>query len=333
MSGVLFPRGRLVEQLLPARATAEQWQTARRMGLGGTDAAAIAGVNPFVTPLDVYLAKTGQAAPLVPNEPMKWGTLLEDLLAREWARQHGRTVRRVGLIRDAAHPHRIASLDRIVLQPGTLRAQSIWEGKTTAARNDRDWATGLWGEFGRLPANYLCQVTWYLGITGLELAHVACLLGGQRLVEVTVPFDPDLYQALAQDADAFWARHITACQPPEPTVQDLPRLAQLYPELVEDPVELDQAAQDAVALYAAGKAQAKALEDEQKAHELVIKTALKTHQIGMANGTPVVTWREQPRRDLDRRALKADQPDTYAKYETTSTIRVLRLTGQREDNT
>lgn len=327
MAAVKFPRGGLVEQVLPAAATREQWQQVRQSGCGGTDAAAIAGVNPWSTPLDVYLAKTGQAAPREPTEEMRWGTLLESLVAGDWAGRHGRKLQRVGLLRDALRPHRMGSLDRVVLEPGTRTAAAVWEGKTTSARNDSEWTAGVWGDFGRLPAMYLCQVQWYLGITGLDLAHVACLLGGQRLTEVTVPFDPVLFDALAADVDAFWERHIEGHQPPDPTVADLPRLAELYPQLVDDPVELDPPTLHAVEDYATGKSAIKRLETELADDELAIKTALGEHTTGTRDGTPIVTWRTQSRRDLDRKALRADQPEIYAKYETTGTVRVLRLTG------
>ena len=41
--------------------------------LGSHDNPAIAGVHPFKSPLQVYLEKTGQAAPVPVNENMEWG--------------------------------------------------------------------------------------------------------------------------------------------------------------------------------------------------------------------------------------------------------------------
>lgn len=330
---IAFPRGGLVEQILTARATREQWAAVRRSGLGGTDVAAIAGVNPWRTPLDVYLDKTGQQATDQRDIPeaAQWGTDLEALIASKWAKTHGRVIRRVGLMRDAAHPHRLASVDRVVLAPASRTATALYEGKTTGLRRETDWTAGIWGDFGRLPAEYLCQVQWYLGITGLDLCHVACLIGGQRLVEVSVPFDPALFDALAADADAFWARHIQACQPPEPTIADLPRLAQLYPRTVDDPVELDDDAYEAVRRYAEAKTRIRHVESEAANHELTIKTALGEHTTGTTDGNTVVTWRPQASRRVDSKALRANEPDIYAKYETTTTVRVLRVPTRNGD--
>jgi len=37
----------------------EQWLELRRQGIGGSDAAAILGMNPWKSPMDVWLEKTG----------------------------------------------------------------------------------------------------------------------------------------------------------------------------------------------------------------------------------------------------------------------------------
>lgn len=44
----------------------EEWLSARRNGIGGSDASAIAGLNKWKSPIAVYLEKTGQA----PEESM-----------------------------------------------------------------------------------------------------------------------------------------------------------------------------------------------------------------------------------------------------------------------
>lgn len=41
--------------------TEDQWLEARRAGIGGSDAAAIAGLSKWKTPMSVYLDKLGQA--------------------------------------------------------------------------------------------------------------------------------------------------------------------------------------------------------------------------------------------------------------------------------
>ena len=38
----------------------DEWLDARRNGIGGSDVAAVLGANPWRTPLEVWLSKTGQ---------------------------------------------------------------------------------------------------------------------------------------------------------------------------------------------------------------------------------------------------------------------------------
>jgi len=83
--------------------TAEQLDE-RRHGIGGSDAGAILGVNPYRTPLQVWLEKTGKAEPddLSDNEAVTWGNVLEDTIAREYSRRTGHRVQR----RNATLTHR-----------------------------------------------------------------------------------------------------------------------------------------------------------------------------------------------------------------------------------
>ena len=53
------------------------WLNERRKGIGGSDVAAIIGLSPWTTPLDIYEQKLGIALPSEETEAMYWGTALE----------------------------------------------------------------------------------------------------------------------------------------------------------------------------------------------------------------------------------------------------------------
>ncbi len=73
--------------------TAEQHEN-RATGIGGSDAAAVCGLNPYKSPVDVYLEKVGAAAPVDETERMFWGNKLEDVVADVYSDRTGRKVRR-----------------------------------------------------------------------------------------------------------------------------------------------------------------------------------------------------------------------------------------------
>ena len=63
----------------------EEWLNERRTGIGGSDAAAVMGLNPWKSPLDVYLDKTGQLMESPDNPALYWGRVLEEVVAREYS--------------------------------------------------------------------------------------------------------------------------------------------------------------------------------------------------------------------------------------------------------
>jgi putative phage-type endonuclease len=73
--------------------TRDEWLAARRTGIGGSDIAAILGLSPWRTPLDVYRDKV-DGAEQPETEAMRWGRLLEDVIAREYAVRAGVRIQR-----------------------------------------------------------------------------------------------------------------------------------------------------------------------------------------------------------------------------------------------
>src|SRR5690349_22686234 len=73
-----------------------QWLSARRSGVGGSDAAAALGLSKFKTPYQLWLEKTRLLEPddLDAVERVHFGRIMEDIIAREYARRNGVKVRR-----------------------------------------------------------------------------------------------------------------------------------------------------------------------------------------------------------------------------------------------
>jgi putative phage-type endonuclease len=183
----------------------------RRSGIGGSDAAAVAGQSPWSTPMDVYLEKTGQSAPLVETDRMYWGTTLEDVVAKEWSKRTGLRVRRQRLtMRDASASWRMAHIDRAVISTDGLRHGL--ECKTA----DRMMA----GEFGeqesdQVPVHYLLQCQHYLGVTGWDIWHLAVLIGGNVFRKYVIPRNDELIADLFTIEEDFWLNHVVPRIPPE----------------------------------------------------------------------------------------------------------------------
>lgn len=213
----LIPRaGELVTEDLPQGSDA--WLRARRTGVGGSEVAAILGLSPWQTPMTLWATKMGHGE-ATPTLAMLMGSETEPGVRHIWESweydEATRGMRRratpyqtspVPFLRDAAHPHRVASLDGIVTGPGD---PGVLEIKTSRQP---------WDE---LPVYYALQVLHYLAMTGLPRGVVVVSCGANSLHEYPVAADPELMGEVYETVDAFWRDYVMAgVEPPPQTVSE-----------------------------------------------------------------------------------------------------------------
>lgn len=179
----------------------------RRTGIGGSDAAAAIGISPWKTPFSLWLQKVGEEAEtLHETEPMRWGTLLEPIIAAEYARRTGRVLERnTEMLRHPNFGWMIAHLDATVI--GENR---IVEVKT--ARDGRYWGPPGTDE---VPMTYLMQAHHYLVITGAAVCDIAVLIGGSDFRIYEIPADDEIAGMVIDHEATFW-RYVEQREPPPP---------------------------------------------------------------------------------------------------------------------
>jgi putative phage-type endonuclease len=196
-------------RVLPADADRDTWLAARRDGIGSSDVAAVLGLSDRRTPLHVYHDKRGELVD-EQTEPMLWGTLLEDTVAREWARRNRSVIQRVGLVANVDEPWRLATLDRRVaecpLNRATREACAL-EIKCRNAFTASRWRTDV-------PDDVLAQVTWQIAVTGYDHIHVAVLIGGNDYRQTVVRRDETLAGFIAGEVGQFRTAHLLPGVPP-----------------------------------------------------------------------------------------------------------------------
>ena len=77
-----------------AKLSREEWLEMRTKGIGGSDAAAACGLNPWKSKASLYLEKTGQVVKDFDSEVMRQGRDLEDYVAKRFTEATGKKVRR-----------------------------------------------------------------------------------------------------------------------------------------------------------------------------------------------------------------------------------------------
>lgn len=149
--------------------TTDEWLKARKV-IGGSDAAALVGLNPYKTNIDLWREKTGrQKAPDISNEPfVRFGhdaePHLRELFALDFPQYEVRYVENNMFLNDK-YPFAHASLDGWLRERDTGR-KGILEIKTTNILQSMQ--KEKWND--RIPDNYYCQVLWYLMVTEFDFA-------------------------------------------------------------------------------------------------------------------------------------------------------------------
>lgn len=207
-AGSRRPALRLVETKDLSR---NEWLEVRKSGIGGSDAAAAIGLSPYMSPLELWVIKTGRDTTLPrpdaddTTEPVYWGALLEPIVAASYTKQTGNRVRRVNaVLRHPTIPFMLANIDReIVGVPGV----QILECKTAGEFGARLWREGV-------PEYVQIQVQHQLAVTGKPAADVAVLLCGQKLEVHRIERDDALIARLIPPEAAFWHYVETDTPPP-----------------------------------------------------------------------------------------------------------------------
>ena len=221
------PTGTIIGRLSPV-TDRDAWLELRRTGIGSSDVPALLGISTgewAKSELDLYMDKRGERPDEDAGEAALWGNLLEDPVAREWARRYGVQVQRVGTIAHVEHRHMLCDLDRRVLNCGDHQRCAL-EVKTRSAYVADQWKDGA------VPDSVEAQTMWQLAVTGYDAVHVAALIGGQRLVTTVVDRDADFIADLMAIADEFWLNHVVPGVPPTISSLDLlvEHLKHLRPE-------------------------------------------------------------------------------------------------------
>lgn len=188
----------------------DDWLTVRKRGIGSSDAAAAIGLNPYKSPLELWMEKTGREDSLPkidpndPASPMYWGSLLEPIVAAHYTKRSGNRVRRINaVLQHPFQPWMLANIDREVI--GCPDVQ-ILECKTAGINGARLWKEGV-------PEYVQLQVMHQLAVTGKQAADVAVLLGGQDLQVHRIQRDNTQINQLIALEREFW-RYVETDQPP-----------------------------------------------------------------------------------------------------------------------
>lgn len=294
----------------------EDWLKARKQGVGGSDAAAIMEATKFASPLSVYLDKLD----LVPEKPMteamQQGIDCEEVVAQRFARETGLKITKCyRMFRSEAYPFMQANIDRCVLGDGFIGL----ECKTTSAWNPTSFRDG------DIQPNYYWQCQHYMAVTGAPYWYLAVMVFSTGFYIFRIQRNDEHIAELIRRETAFWDM-VQRREPPLPTGVDADEqaVAQLSgTATIDSRITIDDMRGDLDTLQLL-QTDAKKLDEKIRAIQQQLKLRMGAYTEADC-GRFTVTYRPQETTRIDSKRLKAEAPETWRMYSTTTSSRVLRI--------
>lgn len=187
----------------------EEWHQYRKMGIGGSDAAAVLNASPWTSAYGLYLKKSGvqlekeEEIDIGKQYIFQYGHAMEPLVADIFEQITGFQVMiDTYMYRHKQYPFMQANIDRVVQLPDGKLA--LLECKTTTFFNKEAW------ENGSVPRYYKLQCQHYMAILDVDVCYIACVYGNTindfvcRRIERNLEEEKELIDAEKN----FWENHV-----------------------------------------------------------------------------------------------------------------------------
>lgn len=293
----------------------DDWLAYRRLGIGGSDASVVCGVNKYKSPIELWMEKTGQQPPQEAGEAAYWGTRLEPLIRDEFTLRTGIKVIPVKqILQSRDYPFMLANLDGVCRCP--THGKCIFEAKTASAFKAGEW------DGDSVPQEYILQIQHYLCVTGYNGAYIAALVGGNAFQWKFVPRDEELISILIRYERDFWM-YVQDDVPLPPDGSDACArfLGQKYPNsLPLSKIKLPDSASGLIRQYNEADEQLEIFEKQKQKASNLLKQMLGENEIGVA-ADGHIKWTTVNQERFNAKLLEAEQPEIYTKYKAKSSHR------------
>ena len=280
------------------------WLAYRKKGIGGSDAGAVCGLNPYRSAMAVYLDKTTEETEQIDNEAMRQGRAFEDYVARRFMEASGKKVRRANAIfYNELYPFMLADVDRMV-----VGENAGLECKTASPYMADHWKNG------QIPIHYELQCHHYMVVTGADCWYIAVLIYGREFKWYRIERDEELINYLIEVERDFWENHVQKRVLPNPDGSKIADsvIAQYYRQSVSESIPLIgfdeklKRRQELLGIIERMDTEKKQIEQELKLYLGEAEFAENEHYR--------VSWKSVCSNRLDEKRLKEEQPEIYEKY-------------------
>lgn len=318
--------------ILSADAPRSEWLAARKIGLGGSDAAALMGDNPYDdgTPYFVWQDKINpEASEDRANKAMERGAAMEPIVRGLFESRTGLKTRRQGLHQSRTNPLMVASVDALEESGGGV------ELKTATTWAQSKWPEG-WQDSG-VPL-YNWQAKHYMKVTGRRHWYVAALvIDTWELYVWKIDRDEDELELLEVVETEFWRTYVETGIAPDIDWDNYTsdEIRARFPTVTGEVLKLGAESQQAHDLRElildrrAIDAEMKEAEAEKDRINDRIRVIAGGYAEVQIDGRKALTLKEQTTRRVTKDAIAEAYPDVdIERCKSASTSRVLRLDGK-----
>ena len=289
----------------------EEWLRYRKRGLGGSDAGAVCGLNPYRTAMQVYDDKTTDATEETDNEAMRQGRELEDYVARRFMEAAGKKVRRANFMYyDEENPFMLADVDRMI----------VGENAGLECKTASPYLADRWKN-GEIPVSYQIQCYHYMSVCNADAWYIAVVIFGREFKYYRIERDEEVISDLRQIERNFWESHILKRILPEPDGSELADkvISGYFKKSMEETIPLrgfDEKLgrrQELQSLLYEMTTEKKQIEQELKLYLGEAEAA--------ENANYRVSWKSVNSQRIDEKRLKEERPEVYEQYRKTLSFR------------
>lgn len=293
----------------------KEWLKYRKKGIGGSDAGAVCGLNPYRTAMQVYNDKISDAIEEIDNEAMRQGREFEDYVARRFMEAAGKKVRKANsMYYSEAHPFMLADVDRMV-----VGENAGLECKTASPFMAEHWKDG------KIPLSYQIQCYHYMSVCDADAWYIAVLIYGREFKYYRLERDEEMLADLIRIEQDFWENHVQKRILPEPDGSKLADsvIADYFKRSMAGSIPL-KGFDERLKRREELKGDIERMETEKKKIEQELKIYMGEAERA-ENESYRVSWKSVSSSRLDEPRLKEEQPEVYAKYQKTIQSRRLMV--------
>ena len=289
----------------------ENWLRYRKNGIGGSDAGAVCGLNPYRTAIQVYYDKTSEEIEETDNEAMRQGRELEEYVARRFCEASGKKVRRANaMFYDEKNPFMLADVDRMI-----VGENAGLECKTASPYMAEQWKDGS------IPISYQIQCYHYMAVCRADAWYIAVLIYGREFKYYRIERDDEVLENLIRIEKEFWNGNVIPRVMPDPdgsktadlAIAERFKDAQGATILLSGFDERLRRRQELLTVMEHMETEKRQIDQELKLYLGNAETAENEHYR--------VSWKNVSRSSLDEKRLKEEQPEIYEKYRRITTSR------------